>query len=78
MNEHSIEGGARDVVGKVKDAAGGMMGDAKTQIDGKLDQAAGMAQSAAGQVADHVKDSPLTALAIAGAVGFVLGRMGRA
>ncbi len=41
MNEDEIKGVARDAVGKVKDAAGGLTGDASLQAEGKIDQAGG-------------------------------------
>ena len=41
MNEDEIKGVARDAVGKVKDAAGGLTGDAGLQAEGKIDQAGG-------------------------------------
>jgi len=77
MEEQHVEGAANKVVGKVKDAVGGMAGDAKTQLEGKMEQGKGMMQSAAGDLADQVKDSPLLALAIASAVGFLIGRLSR-
>ena len=44
MNEDRISGTARNVGGKIEEGLGRLTGDAKTQIRGKLDQAAGAAQ----------------------------------
>lgn len=88
MDENRIEGGARELGGRVKDAVGGLAGDAKTQAEGKLDQAAGRVQrnygaavDAAGEgaeaLAGRVREQPLVALLIAGAIGWILGRVVR-
>jgi uncharacterized protein YjbJ (UPF0337 family) len=82
MNSDRIEGAARDVGGKIEDAAGGLMGDATTQIRGKADQVAGKAQQAYGQAVDGVKDfahekpigALLAAMGVGVALGFALGR----
>ena len=83
VDEHRIEGTARNVGGKVKDAIGGLTGDAGTQARGKVDQAAGTAQDTFGMTLDaasewreklvtFTKDKPLTALLAAVSVGYVL------
>jgi uncharacterized protein YjbJ (UPF0337 family) len=82
MNSDRIEGMARDVSGKVQDAAGGLMGDTATQLRGKADQVAGKAQNAYGQAVDGVRDfaqdqpigAILTAMGVGVALGFMLGR----
>ena len=82
MNSDTIEGTARNFSGKVQDAAGGLMGDAATQLRGKADQVAGKAQDAYGQAVDGVrdfaKDQPIgavvAAMGIGVALGFILGR----
>jgi len=50
MSDQQIEGLAREGVGRVKDSAGGLIGDAKLQAKGKLDEAAGMVQRTLGDV----------------------------
>jgi uncharacterized protein YjbJ (UPF0337 family) len=50
-----IEGVARQGVGRIQDAVGGLTGDAKTQIKGKLNEAAGSVQSAYGQAKDQAR-----------------------
>jgi len=81
MDENEFEGAARDLGGKVQDAVGGLTGDAATQAEGKWNQAAGKAQktfgAAADEIRDNVADKPLTALALAAGVFFVLGYLMR-
>ncbi len=88
MDENRIEGGLRDAAGRVQDSVGGLMGDSKTQADGKMRQAAGQAQQAYGQAADSVRDTaeqvsemvrgqPLTALLVAAGIGYVIGMLRR-
>ena len=57
MDEHEIKGTARDVEGKIKDGFGGLTGDTSTQIDGKLDQAAGKIQARYGETLEKVSDA---------------------
>ncbi len=81
VDENEIEGAARDLGGKVQDAVGGLTGDASTQAEGKWNQAAGKAQktfgAAADEIRDNVVDKPLTALAVAAGLFFVLGFLAR-
>ena len=55
MTEQQIEGLAKEGVGRVKDAAGGLVGDAGLQARGKLDQAAGVVQRTFGDVQDRAE-----------------------
>lgn len=77
VDENRVEGFARDVGGKLQDAAGGLTGDASTQIRGKVNQAAGQAQDMYGQVVDEVRtftsDQPFGALLAAMGLGVVVG-----
>jgi len=77
MNADQIEGTMRDVAGKVEDAAGGLTGDTRTQMRGKVDQIAGKAQRAAGDAAETVRDfatdQPIGAVLLAAGVGFIAG-----
>jgi uncharacterized protein YjbJ (UPF0337 family) len=57
MNQNEIEGAARDLKGHVKDGIGGLTGDASTQIDGKIDQAAGKLQGRFGETIDQVNEA---------------------
>ncbi len=90
MDEHRIEGAATEFGGKVKDAVGGVLGDTKTQAEGKLDQISGSLQNAYGSAKDTVRDTagaagsqiedfvgtrPVMALVIAFGAGFALARL---
>ena len=46
----SVEGKAKVAKGRVKDAAGGLTGDGRLQLEGKLDQAKGKVQDTVGKV----------------------------
>ena len=50
MSDDRIEGVARQGLGRVQDAAGGLVGSDRTQLKGKLNEAAGSAQDAYGQI----------------------------
>jgi uncharacterized protein YjbJ (UPF0337 family) len=56
MNEDQVDGTVKDVTGKVKDAVGGLTGDAKIQGEGKADQVMGKAQETLGDVKDKAGD----------------------
>ncbi len=90
MDEDRIKGAATNVGGKVKDAAGGLLGDSKTQAEGKADQVSGELQNAYGSAKDAVregadtlgtqvdslmKERPMVALLGAVGVGYVLARL---
>lgn len=90
MDEDRIKGSATDIGGKVKDAAGGLLGDNKTQAEGKVDQASGQLQNAYGsakdslsegvdtlgtQVDSMLKERPMMALLGAVGIGYVLARL---
>ena len=56
MADHDrIEGAAKNIGGKVKEAAGKLTGDAKLQAEGKADKAAGKVQNAVGGLKDAAK-----------------------
>ena len=57
MDKEHIKGAADKARGAVKDAAGGLTGDAKLQAEGRLDKAKGAARSTVGDVKDAVKDA---------------------
>ena len=90
MDEDRIKGSASDIGGKVKDAAGGLLGDNKMQAEGKADQVSGQLQNAYGsakdalsegadtlgaQVDSLLKERPMVALLGAVGVGYVLARL---
>ncbi len=90
MDQDRIKGSATDIGGKMKDATGGLLGDSKTQAEGKADQAKGQLQNAYGSAKDTVregadtlgtqvdgliKERPVVALLGAVSVGYVLARV---
>ena len=56
MDEKRFEGTAQDLGGKAKEMAGNLTGDTKLKAEGNVDQAAGAAQKAYGQVKDTVRE----------------------
>lgn len=92
MDENRVSGTAKNIGGKIEEGAGALMGDAKTQIQGKLNQVSGTAQDLYGQAADATRETatgvekwlratietqPYTAAAVALGIGWLLGRMHR-
>jgi uncharacterized protein YjbJ (UPF0337 family) len=92
MDENRLSGTVRNVGGKAEEGLGRATGDLKTQVQGKLDQAAGAAQDLYGQTADVARDTavtfdkwlrstietqPYTAAMVALGIGWLLGRMHR-
>lgn len=79
MDTNKAEGTVQEVAGKVQDTAGGLLGDAGTQVAGKARELGGKAQQLYADTTDIVRDktteSPFTALAIVGGLGFLLGAM---
>jgi uncharacterized protein YjbJ (UPF0337 family) len=73
------KGIAQEVVGRAQDAYGGAAGDAATQIQGKVRQAAGIAQKSYGDAVTSIREAaisnPAATLAVAAGVGFVLGML---
>jgi len=56
MPDHDrIEGAAKNMGGKLKEAAGKLTGDEKLKVEGKADQIEGKAQNAFGGVKDALK-----------------------
>jgi uncharacterized protein YjbJ (UPF0337 family) len=92
MHEDRIASTAKNVGGKIEEGAGRLTGDVGTQIQGKLDQAAGAAQDLYGQSRDAARDTavtfektlrrtietqPYAAAVVALGIGWLLGRMHR-
>ena len=86
MDENRVEGAATNLGGKVKDAVGSLVGDSKTQAEGKADQVQGRVQNAYGSAKDagreavgslgeqldsYMREQPIAALLIAAGVGYV-------
>ncbi|MBE7212516.1 MAG: CsbD family protein [Gluconacetobacter diazotrophicus] len=79
MDSNRIEGAADDVVGKVQDGMGGLLGDTGTQAKGKANQFSGQAQEYYGEALDTIRDvaadQPFVVIAVAAGIGFVLGAL---
>lgn len=56
MDKEHVKGAADKAKGSVKDAVGGLTGDAKLQAEGKMDKAKGAVHNAVGDVKDALKD----------------------
>jgi uncharacterized protein YjbJ (UPF0337 family) len=57
MDKDRVEGVGHQVKGAVKETAGKMMGDKKTEAEGKAERAAGKVQNAVGGAKDAVRDA---------------------
>ncbi len=56
MNKDQVKGGAKNVVGKVQEEAGKLVGSKEQQIKGLSKQISGKAQKSVGDVEQSVKD----------------------
>jgi uncharacterized protein YjbJ (UPF0337 family) len=56
MDKNRVEGAAREVGGRIKEAAGKLTGDEKLKAEGKTQKTAGKVQNAAGGAVDSVRD----------------------
>jgi uncharacterized protein YjbJ (UPF0337 family) len=56
MDENRVAGAARNLGGKVQEGAGHLAGDAKTELEGMLNQAAGSTQALYGQARDAARE----------------------
>jgi uncharacterized protein YjbJ (UPF0337 family) len=86
MDENRVDGTAREFVGKAQSAAGDLLGDSKTQAEGRIRQATGQAQEAYGAAADQLRglteeltdrihETPLLAVLGALGIGYLIGRL---
>ena len=77
MTENQFNGGLEEGKGRLKDAAGALMGDLKTQASGKAQQLRGRAESLYGDAIERISDlaaeRPAAALAGALGIGVVIG-----
>ncbi len=77
MSEQQINGGIEEGTGRLKDAAGALMGDLKTQASGKAQQLRGQAESLYGEAIDKLsalaQERPAAALAGALGIGVIIG-----
>lgn len=57
MADHDrVEGAAKNMGGKVKEAAGNVTGDEKLKAEGKAEQVEGKVQNAVGGIKDSLRD----------------------
>ena len=57
MDKDRVEGAAKNVGGKVKEATGKVTGDEKLKREGQADQVAGKVQNVVGGVKDKLRDN---------------------
>jgi uncharacterized protein YjbJ (UPF0337 family) len=57
MDKEHMKGAVDKTKGAVKDAVGGLTGDAKLQAEGKLDKAKGNVRQTIGDVKDTARDA---------------------
>lgn len=58
MADHDrVEGAAKNMGGKIKEAAGKITGDEKLKREGQADQVSGKVQNAVGGMKDSVRDA---------------------
>lgn len=55
IDNDRVEGSAKNIGGKIKEAVGKVTGDRKSEVDGKSDQVAGKLQNTVGSVKDTLK-----------------------
>ena len=86
MSDDQIQGTARELGGKVKGAAGDLLGDTKMQSEGRVQEAVGKLQENYGAAADQIRglteeltervhESPLLAVMASIGIGYLLGRL---
>ena len=56
-DQDRIDGAAKNIGGKIKEAAGNVTGDEKLKAEGKADQVEGKVQNAVGGVKDSFRDA---------------------
>jgi uncharacterized protein YjbJ (UPF0337 family) len=75
--ENQIAGGLSKVAGRVEDGVGAATADSGLQLKGKVRQLTGQAQQQFGNAVDSFREqalvSPITTVAVAVGVGFLLG-----
>lgn len=55
MDKDRVEGSAKGIAGKIKEGVGKVLGDRKTEAEGKGDRAEGKVQNTWGSVKDTLK-----------------------
>jgi uncharacterized protein YjbJ (UPF0337 family) len=88
MDQNTFQGAAKETVGKAREAVGNVTGDAKSQVQGKIEETAGSLQQSYGSMMDDLdalatrlrertREQPITAILAAAALGYLIGRVGR-
>jgi uncharacterized protein YjbJ (UPF0337 family) len=57
MSDDRVVGSVKEGIGRVQDAAGGLLGDDETQAKGKVNEVVGSVQQTYGQVKDQAQDA---------------------
>jgi uncharacterized protein YjbJ (UPF0337 family) len=57
MDKDRVAGSAKEIKGKIKEAVGAVVGDAKLKAEGKSDQAEGKLQNAVGGMKDAAREA---------------------
>ena len=70
-----LEGTVRRAGGRMQEASGDLVGDAKTQASGAYNQAAGAVQQRAGAFSDVIRSQPLASAFVAAGICYILGRL---
>ena len=77
MDEQQINGGVNQGVGRVKEAAGAILGDLKIEAQGRAQQIRGQAESLYGDTMERITtvttDKPAIALGTALGIGVIIG-----
>lgn len=77
MEEQQVNGGINQGVGRVKEAAGALLGDLKTEAQGRAQQMRGQAESLYGDTMERItsvtSERPAVALGTALGIGVVIG-----
>ncbi len=77
MDEQQINGGVNQGVGRVKEAAGALLGDLKIEAQGRAQQMRGQAESLYGDTMERITtattERPAVALGAALGIGVIIG-----
>jgi uncharacterized protein YjbJ (UPF0337 family) len=56
MDKDRVKGALKQITGGIKEAAGKLVGDKKTETDGKIEKAQGAVQNAVGGMKDGIRE----------------------
>jgi len=57
MDKDRVKGSLKQITGGIKEAAGKLLGDKKTETDGKIEKAGGAVQNAIGGMKDGIRET---------------------